>query len=135
MSIPARIARERLARRRANVADQPADARVGIAPRIDEKRVEIRREQHVRLLDAHEAFDRRAVEHDVAGQRLLELRRRNLDVLVDAKNVGELQPHEANVQLLGEIENVLLRSAGRVRRERAIASRQDGLGEGYSPVG
>ena len=75
---------------RVDVADQPADPIVLIAPRKHEERVEIGREQHVRLLDAHEPFDRRAVEHDVARQRFLELRRRNLDVLVDAKNVGEL---------------------------------------------
>jgi hypothetical protein len=33
--------------------------------------------QHVRLLDPHEPLDRRAVEHDVAVERLLELRRRD----------------------------------------------------------
>ena len=38
-------------------------------------------EEHVRLLDAHEPLDRRAVEHDVAVQRLLELLTRDLDVL------------------------------------------------------
>jgi hypothetical protein len=51
-------------------------------------------EQHVRLLDPHEPLDRRPVEEDVARQRLLELRARDLDVLVDAEDVGELQAQE-----------------------------------------
>ena len=78
------------------------------------------REQHVRLLDPHEPFDRRAVEHDVAVERLLELRRRNLDVLVDAENVGELKSQEADVVLRGELENVLLACAGRVTNSRSL---------------
>src|SRR5262249_17363810 len=60
----------------------------------------------------HEPLDRRAVEHDVAGERLLELRRRNLDVLVDAEYVRELQTHEAHTQLLGQLEDVVDRRAG-----------------------
>ena len=99
-----------------DVADQPRDAILRIAPRKDRNVVEVGREQHVRLLDPHEPLDRRAVEHDVAGERLLELRRRDLDVLVDAEDVGELQAQEADVVLPGELEDVLRRSrpSGRV---------------------
>ena len=44
-------------------------------------------------------FDRRAVEHDVAIESFLELRLRNLDVLVYAENVGELKAQKANIVL------------------------------------
>jgi hypothetical protein len=90
-----------------DVADETADARVRIAPREDPKGREIGREQHVALLDPHEPFDARAVEHDVAGERLLELRRGDLDVLVDAEDVGELESQEADVVLPGDLEDVL----------------------------
>ena len=42
--------------------------------RVDPEGVEIGHQQHVRLLDADEALDRRAVEHDLAVERLLELK-------------------------------------------------------------
>ena len=38
----------------------------------------------------------------------------NLDVLVHAENVGELQPEKPDVVLARERENVLLRRAGEV---------------------
>ena len=47
-------------------------------------------------------------------ERLLELRRGELDVLVDAEDVGELQPQEADVVLPGELEDVLRGGAGQV---------------------
>src|SRR5207247_1083167 len=53
-----------------DVADHSADAALGITPRKDLKSRQIRREEHVRLLDPHEPLDRGSVEHDVAGQRL-----------------------------------------------------------------
>jgi hypothetical protein len=114
---PARVARERRAVGQVDVADEPRDARLGVPPREDLEGREVGREEHVRFLDAHETLDRRAVEHDVAGERLLELRRRDLDVLVDAEDVGELQAHRADVQLLGVRENVLRRRVADVGDE------------------
>ena len=40
-----------------------------------------------------------------------------LDVLVDAQDVGELQAHEPDVELVGQRENFLLRRAGGVRSQ------------------
>jgi hypothetical protein len=69
-------------------------------------------QEHVALLGAHEPLDRAAVEHDVAGQRLAELRRRHLDVLVDAEDVGELEAQEAHVLGTRAREHVVGRDAG-----------------------
>ncbi len=102
---------ERLPVRPVDVTDDPRDAILGVTPREQLKRREVGREQHVRLLDAHEPFDRRPIEHDVPVERLLELRRGQLDVLVHAENVGELQTKESHVVLAREHEDVGLRRA------------------------
>src|SRR4029077_2015616 len=107
---------------RVDIADHPADPVLRVSPRKDLECREIWREQHVRLLDPDESLDRGAVEHDVAGERLLELRRRDLDILVDPKDVGELEPHETDVEVASELEDFLLTRAGRVRNERPPGS-------------
>ena len=45
----------------------------------------------VRFFDPDEPLDRRPVEHDIAVESLLELRRRDLDDLVHDQDVGELE--------------------------------------------
>ena len=92
-----------------DVADQPADALAGRRrPRQDAERRQVRTQEHVRLLDPDEAFDGRAVEHDLAVQRRAELPVRDLDVLDHAEDVGELQAHELHVRALGELEDLRL---------------------------
>src|SRR3989442_193196 len=66
-------------------------------------------------LEPHESLDRRAVEHDVALERLLELALGHLDVLVDAQDIRELEPQEADPLLLADLEEVALGGAGGFR--------------------
>src|SRR6185437_8324488 len=70
--------------------------------------------------DAHETFDRRAVEHDVGVERLLELRCRHLHVLVHAEDVGELEAEESHFVGAGQLQNVFLGGACGVGNERSI---------------
>ena len=70
----ARTAGERRAVRVVDVADESGDLVASVVrPGIDRERAEIRDEVHVRLLDPREPLDRRAVELDLAVERLLEL--------------------------------------------------------------
>jgi truncated hemoglobin YjbI len=114
-----RIALERRAVGTVHVADHAPHARRRLPPWKDLKRGEVRGQQHVGLLDPHEAFDARPVEHDVALQRLPELRRRNLDVLDDAQNIRELQAQKSHLVRLCQLEDV---GGG--------GARQDGRNEG-----
>ena len=92
-----------------DVADQAADARaVGVGPGEDLEGRQVGTEIHVRLFDSDEAFDRRAVEHDVAVERFGELAVGDLDVLDDAEDVGELKAQELDALLLGPFEDLLL---------------------------
>ena len=78
---------------------------------------EIRLEQHVRLLDPDKSLDRGAVEHDLAVQGLLELAAGNLDVLVDAEDVGELESQEIDAEALSQLQNVLLAGTAQIGRK------------------
>ena len=92
-----------------DVADQPADAgAVGVGPREDLEGRQVGTQIHVRLFDADEAFDRRAVEHDLAVERVGELAVGDLDVLDDAEDVGELKAQELDAFLLGPLQDLLL---------------------------
>ena len=77
-----------------------------LGPGEDLERREVGLEIHVRLFDPDEALDRRAVEHDPAVERLAELAVRDLDVLDDAEDVGELQAQELDALPLGAFEDV-----------------------------
>ena len=124
-----------------DVAEQPGHPAALVVVGKDAEGVEIRLEQHVRLLDPDESLDRGAVEHDLAVERLLELAAGHLDVLVHAEDVGELQPEKIDTEALGQLENVILpaplRSLGkpsRVGRRWAgdcagLASRHGGRSE------
>ena len=103
----ARVAGERLPLRRGDVADQARHAGLRVAPWEDAEGVEFGTQQHVALFHAHETLDRRPVEQDVAGQRLLQLGNRDLDILVDTEDVGELQADKANAVPIGELEQIL----------------------------
>ena len=106
---------------------------VGAREREDPEGSEIGTQHHVRLLDAHEAFDRRAVERYLAIEGLFELLKGDLHVLVHAKNVGELEPHETNPQRAGRLENLLLRP---IRLGLVVhGSRRGGSRHNASPFG
>ena len=65
-----------------------------------------------------------------AVESFLELRSRNLDVLVDAEAVGELKSLKPNVVLSGELQNVLFACAGRITNSRSLFRRHE-----RNPVG
>jgi len=90
-----------------DVADQARDLAIALPPRKDEEGRQVGDQEHVALFHADEPLDGRPVEQDVARQRLGELRRRDFDVLVDAEDVGELQPDETDVVPLGDLEEIL----------------------------
>ena len=81
---------------------------VGLAPRQHLERRRVGLGEHVALLHPGEALDRRAVEADPLGERALELGRRDGDGLQRPEDVGEPQPHEADVALLQRAEDELL---------------------------
>src|SRR5207247_11248891 len=56
-----------------------------------------------------------------AGQSLLEQRLGDLDSIVDAEDVSELQAEQADVVLVGELEDLLSSCARRVRYLGAMA--------------
>ena len=87
---------------------RPTRAPLGVGPGEDLEGREVGTQIHVRLLDADEAFDRRAVEHDLAVERLGELAVGDLDVLDDAEDVGELQAQKLDALLLGTLQDRLL---------------------------
>ena len=115
----ARVSRKRKAIREVHVADDARDAMLGIPPRKHPECREVGGEEHVALLDPHEPLDAGAVEHDVARQRLLELARRQLDILVDAEDVGELQAKERDVLAPRQVEDVLRRGTFEVGEQSA----------------
>src|SRR5205814_2778847 len=101
---------------RVDVADHPRDLFAGgSGPREDAEGREVGPQVHVRLLDADESLDRRAVEHDLAVERVLELAVGNLDVLDRAEDVGELETEELHLLALGALEDLRL-GFGRLRR-------------------
>ena len=109
LQVRARIAGERLAVRVGDVADQARGAGVlGAPPGQHRVRCRIRQEVHVRLLDALEAADRRAVEHQLVVERLLQLLDRDRHVLDLAVRLRELQPHEGDVVAPAALEHFLL---------------------------
>ena len=97
---------ERLAIRSVDVADHPGDLLAsGVAPGKHSEGGQVGTEIHVRLLDADEAFDRGAVEHDFAVQRVAKLTIGDLDVLDGPEDVGELETQELHLLLLGAFED------------------------------
>ena len=105
----ARIARERFAVRRVDVADDFGGAVVVAAlPGDDAEGFEVRVEEHVAFVNAREALDTRAVEPQTVVDRVAELVERDMDVLDDAHDVGELQADEPYVGRLGLLEHALL---------------------------
>ncbi len=109
LQVAARVAGERLAAGQVDVADEPGDVAVLALPGDEGKRVEVRLQVHVGLLDADEALDGGPVEHDVAVQRLFQLFDRQGHVLGRAEDIGELELDKFDFELLGLLENSVLR--------------------------
>ena len=113
-----------------DVANEPGDAAPLVVVGQHPERVEVGLQHHVRLFDPHEPLDRRAVEHDIALERLLELALGHFDVLVDAQDVGELEAQEVDFLLLAELEQLALAGAGGLEGggHRGIEAGEDGRG-------
>jgi hypothetical protein len=94
--------------RHQDVAEHPGAAGLLRAPGQHLEGRRVGAGQHVGLVDASEALDRRAVEADALGKRPLELGRRDRDRLEEAEDVGEPQPYEADVAFLEGAEHELL---------------------------
>jgi hypothetical protein len=93
-----------------DVADHASHAlRSRIGPREHLERAQVGLEVDIRFLETHEALDGRAVEHDPAVERFLELAVWHLDVLDRAEDVRELQPHELDPLALDPCEDGILR--------------------------
>ena len=116
---------ERRTVRVGDVADHPAYA-LGrlIRPWKDLKGRRVRLEEHVRFLDADEALNRRAVEHDPAVERLFELPVWHLDVFDDTEDVGELKAHKPHLLALRAGQERCLRVGFRHARDYANFSRE-----------
>ena len=109
LQVRARIARKGSAVRVGDVADQAGGAGgLGAAPGQHRVGGGVGQEVHVGLLDALEAADRRAVEHELVVERLLELVDGNRDVLDRAVRLGELQPDERDVVTPAAFDHLLL---------------------------
>ena len=91
-----------------DVAEHPGHARRLRAPRQHLEGGRVGLGQHVRLVDAGEALDRRAVEADALGEGALELGGRDRHRLQEPEDVGEPQSDEADVTFLERAEHELL---------------------------
>ena len=104
-----RTSRKRRPVRIGDVTDESGDLLPRwVDPRKDAECRQVGRQEHVRLLDPHEPFDRRAVEHHAAIERRRKLAVRHLDVLDHTQDVGELQAQELHASRLGLREDLFL---------------------------
>ncbi len=102
----ARVARVRLARDRVEHRAHQRERR-RLVERVQDSRGQIGQQQHVGLVDLLEAADRRAVEADAIGERLLvKARERHPHVLPGPRQVGELEIDHARAVALGEGEHI-----------------------------
>jgi hypothetical protein len=77
------------------------DERARLAERVDVRRRDVGDELHVRLVDAREAADRGTVEQLAVGEEsLVDRRCRNVEVLLNTREIGEADVKELDVVLL-----------------------------------
>jgi len=105
----ARVAFVRLAVRRDDVADHPADLRLTLSRRHQAVGRRVGDRNHVRLLDRVEAGDRRAVEAHAVVQRALDLRWRDREALQVALDVGEPEEDVLDALLLHLLDDLFAR--------------------------
>ena len=91
-----------------DIAEHAGDAVGAVAPGQHLEGRRVRGQQHVRLVDAGEPLDGRAVEADALLECALHLRRGDGHGLQLPQDVGEPQADEADVALLDRPQNVLL---------------------------
>ena len=103
----ARVARVLLARER--IHDREVDdERLFLAVRVDERRLEVRHELHVRLVDRLETADGRAVEHLALFDRVgVEALGRDVEVLHDPGEVAESDVDELDILVLDEFQSLV----------------------------
>ncbi len=101
----ARVGDGGLAVGRRDVAEH-ARGRVDLAaPRKDLEGRRVGMREHVRLVGAGQALDRRAVESESLGERALDLGRGDRDRLQGADDIREPEPDEFDAALLDGAEN------------------------------
>ena len=101
----ARVGHGRLPIGSRDVAEHPCGRVDLAAPRKDLEGRRIGMREHVGLVGAREALDRRSVESETLGERALDLGRRDRDRLQGADDVREPQPNELDTALLDGAKN------------------------------
>ncbi len=102
----ARVAGVRLARHRVLDVTVDGERRV-LAERVDDRRVRVGHEEHVRLLDLLEPADRRAVEPVAVVEAVRrQLVDRHREVLHEAGEVAEPEVHDLGARVLGQLQHV-----------------------------
>ena len=102
------IAHEGGAVRIVHVADQAGNLAVLRSPGKHREGIQIRIEVLVGLVDANEAFNGAAVDHDLVVDSLLNLGCGDGDILQLTENVGELHADELHVSLANQADDVFL---------------------------
>jgi hypothetical protein len=90
-----------------DVADEPARDLAVDLERQDRERARIGHGEEVRLEDAGEALDRRAVEAEALLERFLERVARHDEALELAENVGEPQRHHLHLVTIRAVDHFL----------------------------
>jgi len=104
----ARVARERLAVGREDIADHPRGGKTGaLIPRDDRKCFQIGHEEHIALGDPRKALDRGAVEPDAVIQAIRQLGDRDGDIFDHTDDIGKLQADELNLLVFDSCENIV----------------------------
>ena len=91
-----------------HVADEPGHLAVAGPPGEDAEALEVGIEVLVGLVDADEALDGGAVEHDLVVHRLLDLGGRDGHVLELSEDVGKLEADKLNVLVPHHADNIFL---------------------------
>ena len=91
-----------------DIADEPGHLAVLGPPGEHSEGVQVGVEILVGLIDAHEALDGGAVQHDLVVDRLLDLRGRDGHVLELTENVGELHTDKLDVLFFYDADDIFL---------------------------
>ena len=100
--------------RPADVAEHARHARVLGTPGQHLERAGVRHHDHVRLVLPREALDRRAVEGDPVGERVLELLDGDRDGLEEAEDVREPEADELHIVVAARLQHVVRLDGGDV---------------------
>ena len=92
-----------------HITDQTGNLSLLGAPRKDGKRIQIRVQIHICLLDPRKPFDGRTIKHAGVVQRLLQLAGRDRHIFQSAENICKLQTDEFHILFLHKTNDVFLR--------------------------